>query len=66
MKNVDVDSDGGVDYKEFVDALARDTVAPAAMGKRDMQAKQAMGVDDLSPEFLGHHKAASHAVQGAA
>ena len=33
----DYDGDGEVDYKEFVDVLARDTVAPAAMGKRDMQ-----------------------------
>ena len=41
----DHDGDGQVDYKEFVDVLARDTVAPAAMGKRDMQAKEAMGVD---------------------
>jgi Ca2+-binding EF-hand superfamily protein len=33
----DHDGDGEVDYKEFVDVLARDTVAPAAMGKRGMQ-----------------------------
>jgi len=43
----DNDGDGEVDYKEFVDVLARDTVAPAAMGKRDLQAKEAMGKDDL-------------------
>jgi hypothetical protein len=41
----DGDGDGEVDYKEFVDVLARDTVAPAAMGKRDMQSKEAMGVN---------------------
>jgi len=37
-----------VDYKEFVDVLARDTVAPAALGKRDMQASDAMGVDEFA------------------
>ena len=52
----DSDGDGQVDYKEFVDVLARDTVASAAMGKRDMQAQEAMGVADLDPEFLGHKK----------
>jgi len=51
----DVNNDGDIDYKEFVDTLARDTVAPAAMGKRDMQAKEAMGVADLDPAFLGHY-----------
>jgi len=45
MAACDADGDGEVDYKEFVDVLARDTVAPAAMGKRDMQSKEAMGVD---------------------
>jgi len=53
----DHDGDGQVDYKEFVDVLARDTVAPAAMGKRDMQAEQAMGVASLDKSFLGHSKA---------
>ena len=48
----DFDGDGQVDYKEFVDVLARDTVAPAAMGKRDMQSLEAMGVD--SQEMLAH------------
>ena len=50
--------DGQVDYKEFVDVLARDTVALAAMGKRDMQSKQAMGVDAYAAmdEQLGHAK----------
>ena len=48
----DFDGDGAVDYKEFVDVLARDTVAPAAMGKRDMQSLEAMGVD--SQEMLAH------------
>ena len=49
----DDDGNGEVNYKEFVDALARDTVAPAAMGKRDMQAKEAMGQDDV--EVLSEH-----------
>ena len=31
----------------FGDVLARETVTLAAMGKRGMQAKEAMGVDDL-------------------
>ena len=50
--------DGQVDYKEFVDVLARDTVALAAMGKRGMQSKQAMGVDAYAAmdEQLGHAK----------
>ena len=39
----DTDGDGQVKYDEFVDALARDTVNPAAMGKRGMQSKEAMG-----------------------
>ena len=52
----DANGDGDVDYKEFVDVLARDTVTLAAMGKRDMQASEAMGVVDLDPEFLGHKK----------
>ena len=50
----DEDGNGEVDYKEFVDVLARDTVAPAAMGKRDMQAEEAMGVASLDKAFLGH------------
>jgi hypothetical protein len=41
-----VDKDGGISYEEFVDALARETVAPAAMGKRGMQSTEAMGVDN--------------------
>ena len=44
VRQCDSDGNGGIDYKEFVDALARDTVAPSAMGKRDMQSKEAMGV----------------------
>jgi Ca2+-binding EF-hand superfamily protein len=44
----DYDGDGQVDYKEFVDVLARDTVAPAALGKRDMQASDAMGIDEFA------------------
>ena len=52
----DYDGDGMVSYDEFVDALARDTVVVAAMGKRGMQAKEAMGVADLDPSYLGHVK----------
>jgi hypothetical protein len=50
-----------VDYKEFVDVLARDTVAPAALGKRDMQAKEAMGVESLDKAFLGHGNSVKNA-----
>ena len=46
MSHCDVDKDGGISYDEFVDALARETVAPAAMGKRGMQSTEAMGVDN--------------------
>ena len=54
----DADGNGEVDYKEFVDVLARDTVAPAAMGKRDMQSLEAMGVDsqEMLAAQLGHGK----------
>ena len=54
----DDDGDGGISYEEFVDALARGTVAPAAMGKRGMQSKEAMGVDsqEMLAEQLGHKK----------
>ena len=45
MKDCDSDGNGKISYAEFTDALARDTVALAAMGKRGMQAKEAMGVD---------------------
>ena len=41
---------------QFVDALARDTVTLAAMGKRDMQALEAMGVANLDKEFLGFNR----------
>jgi Ca2+-binding EF-hand superfamily protein len=52
----DNDGDGQVDYKEFVDVLARDTVAPAALGKRDMQSDEAMGVSAYAAldQQLGH------------
>ena len=40
---------------EDVDALARDTVNAAAMGKRGLQAIDALGVADLDPAFLGHN-----------
>ena len=58
METCDQDDDGGVDYDEFVDALARDTVAPDAMGKRGMLSKDAMGVDayEMLNEQLGHKK----------
>jgi Ca2+-binding EF-hand superfamily protein len=52
MAGCDHDGDGEITYNEFVDALARDTVAPAAMGKRDMQSLEAMGVPDLDDQFL--------------
>ena len=40
----DSDDDGGISYDEFVDNLARDSVTMAAMGKRGLQSKEAMGV----------------------
>jgi len=52
INEIDVNGDGQISYQEFVDALARDTVASAAMGKRGMQSKEAMGVD--AQEFLAH------------
>ena len=53
---LDANGDGCIDYKEFVDVLARDTVAPAALGKRDMQSTEAMGVSAYAAmdEQLGH------------
>ena len=53
-----------MDYKEFVDALARDTVAPAAMGKRDQQSKEAMGTDafEMIDKQLGHGFDLKHAM----
>ena len=54
VQECDKDGNGEISYNEFVDALARDTVAGAAMGKRGMQAKEAMGVEALDSEFLGH------------
>ena len=58
MVQLDEDGDGQVSYDEFVDHLARDTVAPAAMGKRGMLSKDAMGVDayEMLNEQLGHKK----------
>ncbi|KOO24475.1 e radial spoke protein 7-like protein [Chrysochromulina tobinii] len=50
----DKDGNGSISYEEFVDVLARDTVADAAMGKRGLQAIDAMGVESLDKEFLGH------------
>ena len=56
LSDCDLDDDGGVSYEEFVDKLARGTVAPAAMGKRGMQSKEAMGVDsqEMLAAQLGH------------
>ena len=48
MAMCDVDGDGQIGYEEFVDMLARDTVAPAAMGKRDLQPLAAMGVEAIA------------------
>ena len=56
MSACDVNADGAINYDEFVDALARDTVAPDAMGKRGLTVKEAMGVEDLDPSFLGHDR----------
>ena len=52
----DQDNDGGISYEEFVDKLARGTVANAAMGKRGMQSFEAMGVDgqEFLAKALGH------------
>lgn len=56
LADCDADGDGGVSYEEFVDKLARETVAPAAMGKRGMQSLEAMGVDsqEMLAEQIGH------------
>jgi len=64
MAACDHDGDGQVDYKEFVDALARDTVAPAAMNKRGMQSKEAMGTDafEMIDKQLGHGFDLKHAM----
>jgi len=58
MAECDTDGDGQIKYDEFIDHLARDTVATAAMGKRGMQSKDAMGEDAyaLLNEQLGHKK----------
>ena len=57
-RECDADGDGGISYNEFVDKLARETVAPAAMGKRGMQSLEAMGVDaqEMIAMQLGHGK----------
>ena len=58
MSTCDADGDGGVSYEEFCDKLVRETVAPAAMGKRGMQSGEAMGVSAFAmmDEQLGHGK----------
>ena len=64
LEDCDADGDGGVSYEEFVDKLARETVAPAAMGKRGMQSAEAMGVDayELMDQQLGHGGIKKHNV----
>lgn len=44
LGEIDEDGDDGISYEEFVDKLARGTVANAAMGKRGLQSLEAMGV----------------------
>jgi len=61
IASCDVDGDGQISYQEFVDALARDTVAPAALNKRGLQAMEAMGAADVDPTFLGHGPKIKHA-----
>ena len=55
LPDIDEDEDG-ISYEEFVDKLARGTVSNAAMGKRGMQSKEAMGVDsqEMLAKQLGH------------
>ena len=62
LAHCDKDGDGGVSYEEFVDVLARETVAPAAMGKRGMQSGEAMGVDAYAmlDQQLGHGTVKKH------
>ena len=64
MGDCDADGDGGVSYEEFVDKLARETVAPDAMGKRGLQSSEAMGVDayELMDQQLGPGKKEKHVV----
>jgi len=63
LGDCDQDGDGGVSYEEFVDKLARGTVSNAAMGKRGLQSKEAMGVDaqEMLHQQLGHKTAAEKA-----
>jgi len=61
IADCDSNGDGQISYEEFVDALARDTCAPAAMNKRGMQAMEAMGAADVDPTFLGHGPKIKHA-----
>jgi len=62
VKACDQNGDGEISYNEFVDALARETVADAAMGKRGMHSKDAMGVDayEMLHAQLGHAKIKNH------
>ena len=65
MSECDTDGDGQVSYNEFVDHLARDTVAVAAMGKRGMQADEAMGVhahEHLMDEMRGYRKVQNYKI----
>ena len=54
----DEDGDGEISYDEFTDHLWRDTVAQAAMGKRGMLSKDAMGVDafEMLDQQMGKNK----------
>jgi Ca2+-binding EF-hand superfamily protein len=64
MSECDTDGDGAIEYNEFIDHLARDTVAPAAMGKRGLQADEAMGVhvhEHLAHQ-LGHQKVKNYRI----
>ena len=56
LKSIDTNGDGQINYTEFCDGLARDTVAPAALGKHGMQSLEAMGVSafELMDKQLGH------------
>lgn len=51
------DAERHMSYDEFVDLLARDTVADAALGKRGMQAVEAMGVDEFARRKVVNERA---------
>jgi len=66
MAECDSDGDGQIEYNEFIDHLARDTVMTGAMGKRGMQSKDAVGEDafELLNEMLGHKKVKNYKMPG--